>query len=184
MQLDPARSARDGLSPRKQTRFIHFRVLEKVKKNSHGTSRTGRRDEHLIKWTVWRTRVPACTKRLHQAQQQTAEWWDRSPHKILIPRRVVASWVRGSELGTRDELNCPDDACLSVLTCIQPPSLWRSSCEWCTSWSAGRPLQSPGWPTEPARLQILGCWIFLDYNLEERNRGCENVFGNSLQIQN
>lgn len=34
MQLDPARSARDGLSPRKQTHFIHFRVLEKVKKTA------------------------------------------------------------------------------------------------------------------------------------------------------
>lgn len=41
MQLDPAGSARDGLSPRKQTRFIHFRVLEKVKKKKTAMEQAG-----------------------------------------------------------------------------------------------------------------------------------------------
>lgn len=54
------------------------------------------------------------------------------------------------------------------LTCIRLPSLWRSSCGWCTSGWAGRRPQSPGWLTEPAGLQIPGCWRFLDYNLNKQ----------------
>lgn len=95
----------------------------------------------------------------------------------LVPELNVSAY------GTRAQLKGSGDAPSAVLTCIRPPSPWRSSCEWCTSGSAGRPPRSPGWPTGPAGLQTLGCWRFLDYNLGQPNRACENTLSNSSNTE-
>lgn len=52
-------------------------------------------------------------------------------------------------------------------TCTPLPSLWQSSCGWCTSWSAGKQPRSPGWLTGSAVQQTPGCWKSSGYSLEE-----------------
>lgn len=85
---------------------------------------------------------------------------------ILLWGAQLTSWLLSSWI--KEEL-------VELLTCTQPPSLWQSSCGWCTSWWAGTQPQNPGWLTEPAGLQTPGCWRFLDYNLKEINSAAVNV---------